>query len=245
MTSSRLQIIGGVILVVLLLVVYWVAIYGPVHSKAQKLSTQLSSLQTQVANAQQAVATGKASLSAYSKSYGNLVKLGQAVTPGADMQSLMLEIASAAKQTGIDFSSVTVGSSSTGTTSASSSSGSATSPSSGSASAPPPGSVVDSSGLNSIPLTFTFQGQFSSLVSFLGRIQSFVTVVNQNVSVTGRLLLVQAVSMAPAATGFPAITASVTASAYLLPQSNLLSPTQIQQAESNQTAAAASAGGSK
>ena len=67
------------------------------------------------------------------------------------------------------------------------------------------------------PFTFTFQGNFFHLSDFLGRVQRFVVANNKGVSVTGRLMTLNAISLGPGPSGFPQISASIAATTYLIP----------------------------
>jgi hypothetical protein len=67
------------------------------------------------------------------------------------------------------------------------------------------------------PFTFTFGGNFFHLADFLGRLQRFVVANNQRLSVSGRLMTLNAISLAPSSNGFPQITATISATTYLLP----------------------------
>jgi hypothetical protein len=69
------------------------------------------------------------------------------------------------------------------------------------------------------PFTFTFQGNFSHLANFFARLQRFVVAGPNQLAVSGRLLNVNAISLAPSPQGFPQITASVSATTYVLPAS--------------------------
>ena len=66
--------------------------------------------------------------------------------------------------------------------------------------APPPGTVsVGSAGFSAMPFTFGFEGSFFRLSNFFNRLEDFVTVTNKDVDVTGRLLLLGSISLAPTA----------------------------------------------
>src|SRR5205807_2606711 len=87
------------------------------------------------------------------------------------------------------------------------------------AAALPPGATVGPAGFPIEPFTFTFQGNFFHLADFLGRLQRFVVMGNQRLSVSGRLMTLNAINLGAAPSGFPQITASISASTFLLPAS--------------------------
>jgi hypothetical protein len=74
-------------------------------------------------------------------------------------------------------------------------------------------------GLPIEPFTFTFNGNFFHLANFFGRLDRFVMVHNQHLSVSGRLLSLNAISLSPGPKGFPQISATINATTYLTPQS--------------------------
>ncbi len=107
-------------------------------------------------------------------------------------------------------------------TPASTSSGSATPASSASAAQSataglPPGATVGPAGFPIEPFSFTFQGNFFHLADFFGRLERFVVASNQQLSVSGRLMTLNAISLGPAPSGFPQITASISATTFLVP----------------------------
>ena len=67
------------------------------------------------------------------------------------------------------------------------------------------------------PFTFTFRGDFFHLSDFFGRLERFVVATNKQVSVSGRLMTLNAISLGPGPQGFPQITASIAATTYLVP----------------------------
>jgi Type II secretion system (T2SS), protein M len=83
----------------------------------------------------------------------------------------------------------------------------------------PPGATVGPAGFPVEPFTFTFRGNFFHLSDFLGRLERFVRATNKNVRVSGRLMTLNAISLGPGSSGFPQITASISATTYLVPSS--------------------------
>jgi hypothetical protein len=68
-----------------------------------------------------------------------------------------------------------------------------------------------------MPFNFAFTGSFFRLEDFLRAVDRFTTVEGQKVTVRGRLLTIDGISLAAAPDGFPHMTAKVKATAYLLP----------------------------
>jgi hypothetical protein len=63
----------------------------------------------------------------------------------------------------------------------------------------PPGATVGEAGLNTMPFTFTFQGSFFKLSSFLTKLERYISARRRSVDVRGRLLLVNGISLTAAA----------------------------------------------
>jgi hypothetical protein len=180
-------------------------------------------VRAQLANAQAARAQ-------FSTSYSSMVRLGEAVPTDDNTPSLIYQLQSAAKSTGVDFDSLTFNAGAGGgpTTTSSSSSSTSSSSSSSSTSAPatqtsaatlPPGATIGAAGFPVEPFTFTFTGNFFHLANFFGRLQRFVVATNKKLSVSGRLMTLNGISLGPAARGFPQITATIGATTFLLPAS--------------------------
>jgi hypothetical protein len=72
-------------------------------------------------------------------------------------------------------------------------------------------------GLETVPLTLQFQGNFFKLADFFHDLKRFVQVTNDEVLVSGRLLTVNGVNWVSDPEVFPAVRAEVTATIYLSP----------------------------
>ena len=81
----------------------------------------------------------------------------------------------------------------------------------------PPGAVVGPAGLSTMPFTFDFTGSFFRLSDFLARLERYITPRRDTIDVSGRLLLVNGISLNAAQSGFPHMQASISATAYLVP----------------------------
>jgi hypothetical protein len=79
--------------------------------------------------------------------------------------------------------------------------------------------VVGQAGLNTMPFSFAFQGDFFRLSDFLAKLERYIRPNGSTVDVQGRLLLIDGISLNAAAGGFPRMKASIAATAYLLPAS--------------------------
>jgi type II secretory pathway pseudopilin PulG len=224
--STRDRTIIAVICLAVAIVAPWLLIVSPKRDQASKLSGQVTAMQSQLQSVRAQLAASNQARAAFASSYTTLVRLGEAVPTDDNTPSLIYQLQGAAKKSHVDFQSLTfnAGSSSatstptpTGGSSSSSSSGSSTSkPASTTL---PPGVTIGPAGFPIEPFTFTFAGNFFHLASFLGRLQKFVVANNQNLSVSGRLMTLDAITLAQNSGGFPQITATIAATTYLLPAS--------------------------
>jgi hypothetical protein len=212
--TVRDRTIIAVVATVVLLVAPYLLVIKPKRGQASKLESQVATLQSQLASARSQTMTAQAARAGFNQSYTTLVRLGEAVPTDDNTPSLIYELQSAANAARVNFQSLAMTGGS-GTTSATPPSSSSKS----SAASLPPGATVGPAGFPVEPFTFTFGGNFFHLADFLGRLQRFVTMGDRRLSVSGRLMTLNAISLAPAATGFPQITATISASTYLLPAS--------------------------
>jgi type II secretory pathway pseudopilin PulG len=81
----------------------------------------------------------------------------------------------------------------------------------------PPGAAVGPAGFPTEQFTLTFRGNFFHLSDFFRRLDSFVTITNRQVRVSGRLMTLNAISLGASPNGFPQMDATVSATTYLVP----------------------------
>jgi type II secretory pathway pseudopilin PulG len=234
--TGRDRIVIVVVAFVVLIGAAWLEVISPKRDEASKLQSQINSAQSALNGARGVLAQGEAARQAFRQSYTTLVRLGEAVPTDDNVPSLIYQVQSAASKSGVDFLGLTLNpagatgapnvstpaSSSTSTTT-STTPPSTTTPTStiGATSTPtlPPGAVIGPAGFPIEPFTFTFQGNFFHLANFFARLERFVVATGQRLTVSGRLLNLGAISLGPAPKGFPEITATVSATTYLLPAS--------------------------
>ena len=191
---------------------YWMLILAPKREEAAAIDKQIATKQAQLASAEAEVASYEQARSAYKANYSLVARLGKAVPADDDVRSLMVQINSAADRSGVDFRTINIG----GGSGAPSTGPAAAAPSSGPT--PPGASSVGSAGFSTMPFSFGFKGSFFELGKFFNRLDRFVAVKGSGLDVTGRLLLLNSITLTPDTDkGFPALTAEVKASSYLLP----------------------------
>lgn len=193
----------------------WLMVVSPKRSQAAGLNTQITSEQSQLTAAQGQVAAGMSARRAFAGQYAQLAKLGEAVPPDDDVPSLIYQVQSAAQAAHVNFRGLqlTGGGGSSAPSSSSSSSGSPATP----AAQLPPGASVGAAGLPTEQFTVTIAGNYFNLSNFFNQLENFVTSDSGTLNIRGRLLSVNAISLVPGPTGFPQITATVSATTYIVP----------------------------
>jgi Tfp pilus assembly protein PilO len=203
------KLLIAVVALVAALGAYWMLVLSPKREEISKLDGEIATAQADLAQTQSTLATYEKAQSAYKTNYATVVRLGKAMPADDDVRSLMVQLDAAAKHSGVDFGRITVGGSSSSTPTQQSTTGKSG----------PPGSVtVANGGYTAMPFTFAFEGRYTNLQNFLSRLERFVTVSNDKINVTGRLLRLESLSLQAGDKGFPYLTAEIGASSYLLPQ---------------------------
>jgi hypothetical protein len=204
-----------VVLVLVAVVGTWILVIQPKQDQANKLGAQVTTAQQQLATARARIATADADRAAYARNYQAVAALGEALPADDDTASLLVELQNAASSARVDFQSLALTSS--GSAPAAATTTSTSSASQAVTATLPPGAAVGPAGLPTLPFNFTFQGNFFHLASFLGRLQRFVVATDKKVSVSGRLMTLNGISFGAAPAGFPQITATISATTYLVP----------------------------
>ena len=221
--SSRDRLVLLVVAAVAAVAASWLLVIQPKRDQAASLNKQVQALQSQLDTARAQVAQGTAARNAYASDYAELVRLGEAVPADENVPSLIYEVQSAANAAGVDFRSLQVGGGSPGPAGAAGStpSGSRLPTSSGSptGSSQASGASAGPGGVSSEQFSFSFVGNFFHLADFFDRLQRFVTPLSTQLLVSGRLMDLNSISLSAGPGGFPQITATVSATAYLTPGS--------------------------
>jgi hypothetical protein len=192
---------------------YWLLVLSPKREEITKLDTEIAQQDAAAAQAEQLASTYQDAKDNYRANYTMVARLGKAVPADDDVRSLLVQLDSTAERAKVSFRSLSV----SGGGAAPSGSGSeATTPGE---LAPTPGAVpVGSAGFSAMPFNFTFSGSFFRLSDFFTRLERFVTVQNDNIDVTGRLLLLGSISITPEGNDLEQLSAKVGAATYLVPE---------------------------
>jgi hypothetical protein len=214
--TGRDRIVVMVIATLGILAAVWFMAVAPKREQAAKLASEVAAAQGQLAGAQSQVANASAAQARYQSAYASIVRLGKAVPASQEVPALIYQLAQATNQKNVEFASIT-----------------ATVPgaAAGGSSAAPGASATLGSGFAQMPFTFTFNGGFEHLYSLFQQLDGFTTRnASGDLNVSGRLLTIQSVKLAPAgsagsgatATGSGAggserLSGTITATAYVLP----------------------------
>jgi hypothetical protein len=209
--TRRNSVLIAVVAVAAVVGAYWMLILSPKKEEAAGLQTQITQKQTALASAEAEVAEYEKARLNYRANYSMVARLGKAVPADDDVRSLMVQINSAARRAGVDFRTINIGGSGAPAVGPGAAPKTATPP-------PPGASAVGTAGFATMPFSFGFKGSFFELGKFFNRLDKFVAVRNGGLDVTGRLLLLNSITLTPDTTkGFPMLSADVSANSYLLP----------------------------
>ena len=182
---------------------YWKLVLAPKRAEAAALEQQIAVQEAQLAQTQSLITTYQGARDAYTRNYATVVRLGKAVPGDDDTRSLLVQLDTSAKRSGVDFDTINVngGGSPSGT---------------GGASVAP--GAVNAGAFSAMPFSFSFSGTFATLGDFFARLENFVAVKGDDIAVSGRLLRIENLSLSPGEKGWPSLTAQVGASSYIVPE---------------------------
>jgi hypothetical protein len=229
--TNRDRLVLMAIVVLAVLAGGWLLLVSPERKQAAQALTQIEAARQQLHSAQEQAASERRAEAGYAAAYVSVVKLGKAVPPLQEVPSLVYELDRATHQRDIEFTSITSGSSAGG--------------SSKSSSAPTSGAAATPAAFAQMPFTFVFKGSYFGLAHLLNQIDGFAqttlsgrATTPNGVQVSGRLLTIQGLNLAintetaPAANASAggkgaaaasptagSLTATITATAYVLPAS--------------------------
>jgi Tfp pilus assembly protein PilO len=228
---DRLVLMGVVVLA--LLGFGWFAVVSPERKHAVKLQGEVTTAAAALASAESLLSNAKAAQARYSAEYAAIVRLGKAVPPGREIPSLVYELAQASGKKHVDLASIVYGSGGGGA------SGSPVSP---------------VAGFSQMPFTFVFNGTYNDLYNLFKQLDSVaVRSTSGGVAVSGRLLTIQSVKLAPLSTSSEAgakgaanevLSGTISATAYALPASQGLTAGASASAPAGTSVSSTSAGGS-
>ena len=171
-------VVGGLLLVA---VGGYLLLYSPQKSKASKLNTEIAAAQQQLATAQAAASVPRPK----DPRIDDLFRLTKAMPATPDMPGILLELSRVAKDTGIAFDSIS------------------------------PGQLAAGNGFQSLPIELSFEGNYYELSDFLFRLNNLVVERDGKLNVGGRLYSVDGVDFSPAGPSGTTLDAKLSAKAYI------------------------------
>ena len=193
---------------------YYFLALSPKREQVTKLDGDIATKQAQLEQAKQTLVGYEKARASYKANYTTLVRLGKAVPSDDDVRSLMVQLQSAAAGSGVDFEKIELASGFAGSSAAATTT---TTPASGELAAAPGSVPVAGGALSAMPFSFTFNGSYYDLSTFLARLEHFVSAHNDRLNATGRLLRLESVGIAPGPAGFPTMQAQIGAAIYVVP----------------------------
>jgi Tfp pilus assembly protein PilO len=235
MKSSARPIVA-ILLVAAAAIAFWTLALSPKRSEADKLDTQIESLNTSVAAAQSELAQATAAEHTFPTAYHQLVELGQAVPATDETPSLLIELESLAVSSGVYFEAITLEGDGEAAPAATAEAPATTSGATGSAlgtpaaevvpateveaSLLPLGSSIGPAGLDVMPYSLNFRGNFFAIAKFIGKVDNLVESGRAKMTVDGRLLTINGFSLSPGSQtggGADELQASFSVTTYLTP----------------------------
>jgi type II secretory pathway pseudopilin PulG len=221
--TARDRLVVAIVAVVAATAAAWFLVIQPKRDQASKLGAQVTAAQQQLDSARATVASAQSARSSFAANYSAVARLGEAVPTDDNVPSLIVQLQNAASRARVDFRALQLVPGAGGVAAPAATATGKTTPGAAATQAVtatlPPGAAVGPAGFPTMPFTFTFRGNFFHLADFFAELQRFVSASNKHVSVSGRLMTLNAISLGPAQQGFPQITALISATTYLLPQS--------------------------
>jgi Tfp pilus assembly protein PilO len=233
--SSSNRLIVSILGIAGLAIAFWMLALSPKREEANELSAQASELQASLSAAQAKVTEAVAAKQEFPSDYRQLVVLGKAAPAGEETASLLVELSQVAKDAGVKFESIALGSegetveaappvAAAPTTSAAGSevagvpAASTVPPTEAAASLMPLGASIGPAGLAVMPYNLTFTGNFFKIADFIKGIDSLVGTGNSRVAVDGRLLTLDGFALNAAGDGgFPRLAATFAVTTYVTP----------------------------
>ena len=228
--TQRDRIVIGVVAAVALIAGYWFLLLAPKREEVAKLNGQVAQQEQRRDEASSRIVAGQAARKSYTENYASIARLGKAVPVDDQVPSLVYQLETAADRTDIDFRSLRLSQGSSPAAAAAPATppagekggdakgGTGTAPATQEAAAvAPPGTSIGAAGFPTMPFAFAFDGDFFDMERFLSQIERFTQTTGDDVNVRGRLLTVDGFALSAGNGGFPAVKASIAATAYLLP----------------------------
>ena len=199
--TKRDRIMLSVLATVAVIAAAWMLAIKPKREEATQLADQAAQAQQRRDAALSSLANAKQARAEFAEAQIGIARLGKAVPTDEDIATLVFQLQGSARKAGIDFRAVRLEQAAAATT-----------PQTGTGAAKPAGDV------KKVPFKLIFEGDFFDLRRFIDHANSFARLRDgKYVSVRGRLIEIQGVSMVAGPDGFSTLKAQLTATAYSAP----------------------------
>jgi Tfp pilus assembly protein PilO len=205
--TQRDRIMLGVIATLVVVAAAWMLAIKPKREEASVLADQVVQAEQRRDTALATLANAKQARAKFTEAQIGIARLGKAVPADEDIASLVFQLEGSARKAGIDFRALRL-------------EGDASNPApdTGAGTAQPDGATD----VKKVPFKLTFEGSFFDLRRFLDHAASFTRMRDgKYVSVRGRLINIEGVSLVAGADGFPSLKAQIVANAYTAPAPKL------------------------
>jgi Tfp pilus assembly protein PilO len=233
MSAKSTRTIVAMVIVAVLAIGFWVLFLGPKRQEADDLGETVSELKSSLAADRQQVSEALAARRGFSGDYQQLVVLGKAVPGDDETASLLVSLQHIAAKAHVSFREIELqdgggeAPAPTAAPPAETPPASASTPASvpapaapteAAASTLPLGATIGPAGLDVMPYTLRFIGDFSHIADFIHGLDAMVKTNNSNVAVNGRLITVDGFALAHVDVApFPLLEANFSVTTYLTP----------------------------
>jgi hypothetical protein len=196
----------------------WMLVVSPERKRAADASAEVGAAQQKLEAARSQLSNARSARAQYATAYAALVRLGKAVPPEQQVPALVYELNQASNGRNVDFSSIAVNQSG-----------------SGSAATSKAAAALQGSAFTPMPFTFVFKGSYYELFRLFRQLEGFTQrTPSGEIQVSGRLLTIQNVTLnretssssgesssgkGSSASNAEQLTGTITATAYVLPVS--------------------------
>ena len=235
--SDTNRIVVAVLAVLALIAAFWLTLLAPKREESSALGKEIETLEAQVAEVRQQADLAEEAKQGFAGDYEQLVLLGKAVPGDEDTASLLVQLDQISQAAGVDFRSLQLSESATGSEPVPPPAATPTAPAPpadpaagatpAAATVPPTeavaatlpiGATIGTAGLGVMPYELSFKGQFFQIADFLAGLDQLVETTGGRLSANGRLFTVDGFSLAPdEEAGFPNLEATVGVTTYLTP----------------------------
>lgn len=229
--TQRDRIVVAVLGAFVVLAGFYMAVLKPQRAELARLDADLAQQEQRRTEAQTRVAQGEQARRRYAEDYETIVRLGRAVPVDDQVPSLVFGLEATGRQRSVDLRKLKLRASSSPGGAAAAAATPTAAPAAGgtpavaatqaAAATAPPGSAVGPAGFPTLPFDFEFESDFFRFERFLSDIERYSSTTGSgtDVSVRGRLITIDGFGLKPSKqAGFPRITATVVATAYVDPE---------------------------